>query len=486
MLLGRDRFRIKVLRVDNKPIPHMSESLGFKVRPDEALRIVHPPHGHIEGRGLGRRSDLKLHAKAVPLTQTGCVIGKAVAARAHTDTQFDLAIDEESRLRHVYVIGKTGAGKTNLLKNMVRQDISSGAGVVIVDPHGDLAEYALGHCGARVNDCLYLDFADRECLPVLNPLSLDVSTETERLLAVEELLEVFTKRTYHEFYGPRFEDTVRMALDTLHFQSPRSSYSILDVPGLLRKKSRVSVLASLPHDSELHDRWRVFDRMKDTEQAEVINWVLAKFAELEQSEVLRAVLIAGKSSFSLSEVIAGNKILIVRLPETAIGSRAASFLGSLLVARISRHIVEAGKYGRGGARPTPLFLYVDEFQKFVGSGFESLIPEARKFGLGLVLAHQNTDQLRAFSRFEGARDSSVLTQILGNVGTIICFKIGSRDADLIGPELGIKADRLLKVGRYEAVARVVADGIEREPVTVGVYDSAAVARRSETPIAGGR
>ena len=125
-------------------------------------------------------------------------------------------------------------------------------------------------------------------------------------------------------------------------------------------------------------------------------------------------------------------------------------------------------------------MYVDEFQKFVGSGFESLIPEARKFGLGLVLAHQNTDQLRAFSRFEGARDSSVLTQILGNVGTIICFKIGSRDAELIGPELGIQTKNLLRVGRYRAVARVVADGIEMEPVTIAVYDSASEPGYPET------
>jgi ABC-type cobalamin/Fe3+-siderophores transport system ATPase subunit len=474
MLLGHARFRVKALIEGGQAVPHTAESLGFTVRPDEALRIVHPPHGHIEGRGLRGRDDLRLLAKAGPLTQAGCVLGRGVSARAYVDTPFDLAVDEESRLRHVYVIGKTGSGKTNLLKNMVRQDIANGTGVVVIDPHGDLAEYALGHCAARSQDCLYLDFADRDHLPILNPLSLDVSTETERRLAVDELLDVFTKRTYHEWYGPRFEDTVRMALDTLRFRSPGAPCSILDVPGLLRNATALKgVLASLPPDSDLHARWKIFNRMKDTEQAEVINWVLAKFNELEQSEVLRFVLVARESSFSLAEVVAGRKILIVRLPEAEIGTRAASFLGSLLVARIARHIVQRHAGVNESGRRNPLFMYVDEFQKFMGSGFDTLLPEARKFGLGLVLAHQNTDQLRAFSRFEGARDSSVLTQILGNVGTIVCFRIGSRDAELIAPELGLKPNNLLRIGRYDAVARVVANGSEQEPVTVAVYDSAA-------------
>lgn len=479
ILLGHGHFRIRPSLIRGEPLPHVSGNAAFCVRPDEALRIAHPPHGHIEGRGLGRRRDLELLAKQVPLMQTGCVVGSAVAARAYTDTRFDLAINEESRKRHVYVIGKTGVGKTNLLKNMVRQDIASGAGVVIIDPHGDLAEYALGHCGSRAEDCVYLDFADQDSLPIVNPLMLDVATEAERLLATEELVELFTRRTYHEWYGPRFEDTVRMALDTLRFRSPGAPYSLLDVPGLLRNSStRRAVLKAIPSDSDLHDRWKVFDSMRDSDQAEMASWVLAKFAEFEQSEVLRFVLAAQHATFSLSDIVTSRKILIVRLPEAIIGARAVSFLGSFIVSRITRHIVQGHAIGAIG--PAPFFMYVDEFQKFVSSGFESLIPEARKFGLGLVLAHQNTDQLRAFSRFEGARDSSVLTQILGNVGTIICFKIGSRDAELIGPELGIEAKSLLRIGRYRAVARVVADGIEMEPVTIAVYDSASEPGYPET------
>jgi hypothetical protein len=469
MLLGHDRFKVRPLRINAEAVLHTEKSVGFSIRADEALRIFHPPHGHIEGRGLGDRNPLILHAKSVPLTQSGCVIGKAVAAHAYGDTQFDLAVDQEARLRHVYVIGKTGSGKTNLLKNMVRQDITSGAGVVVIDPHGDLAEYALGHCKDRINECIYLDFADHDYLPVFNPLSLDIANEGARLLAVEELLEVFTRRTYHEWYGPRFEDTVRMVLDTLYIRSAGAPYSILDVPSLLRdKRARKSILESLPADSDLQERWRVFEGMSETEQSEVINWVLAKFAEIEQSEVLRAVLGAQQSSFSLAQVIAKRMVLIVRIPEAVIGSHASSFLSSLLVTQISRHIVQGSAGSRADDAP-PIFMYVDEFQKFVGSGFESLIPEARKFGLGLVLAHQNIDQLRAFSRSEGARDSSVLTQILGNVGTIISFQIGSRDAELIGPELDVKPEDLLRIGRYQAIARVVANGIEREAVTISVY-----------------
>jgi hypothetical protein len=466
MMLGHDQFEVVHNALGD--MGFSAKSAGFLVRPDEALRVLHPPHGHIAGRGLGSKSALKVHAKDIPLAQSGCVLGRATAARPHVDTDFDVAIDDESRLRHVYVIGKTGSGKTNLLKNMVRQDIQNGAGIAIIDPHGDLSEYALGHCGKRAADTILLDFGDPEYLPILNPLSLDVTTEEQYLLAVEELLELFSTRTFHEWYGPRFEDTIRLALDTLRHNNPHSAISLLDVPNILRDKgTRKAAKTAASTRSDLAARWRVFESMRDTEQAEVVNWVLAKFAELEQSLVMRHTLSARSATLSIEKAISSSKILIARLPEVTIGNRAASFIGALLVARISRHIVEA----QARVDRRQYYLYVDEFQKFVTSGFETLIPEARKFRLGLVLAHQNTEQLVAFNRFEGRRDSSVLSQILGNVGSMVAFRMGSRDADVLSSDLSLPKSDLLRIGRYEAVARIVSDGVENDPVSIAVYDS---------------
>jgi hypothetical protein len=469
MMLGHDQFEVR------EYIDEDQDCSGFAVRPDQALRIFHPPHGHIEGRGLGGSRPLRLQAREIPIVQTGCVMGMATAARAYVDTEFDVAIDDLSRLQHVYVIGKTGTGKTNLLKNMVRQDIESGAGVAVIDPHGDLAEYALGHCGSRADDCVYLDFADPQALPNLNPFGLDVDDEKSRLLSVEELIDQLVRRSHNAFYGPRFEDIVRLALDTLALDSSDEAISLLDVPKVFRDTSfRKSLIGGA--DVQLRGRWSNFTAMGITEQAELTNWVLAKFSELEQSEVLRSVLAGGAASLSLRRIIGGRGILIARLPEVEIGSRASSFLGSLLVTRIARHIVEGGRRpleeGEQGPTRRPFYLYADEFQKFVGAGFESLIPEARKFDLGLVLAHQNTDQLNAFSRFEGARDSSVLTQILGNVGSIVAFRGGSRDARLLSQEIRVSEASMLQVDRFHAIVRLLRSGVEQDPMTIKVKDSA--------------
>ena len=404
------------------------------------------------------------------MAAVGCPLGRASYAGPGAVHEFTVTVEPEARFRHVYVIGKTGSGKTNLLKQMVRFDIMSGHGVAIIDPHGDLAEYALGHCGERAAETVYLDFADEEFLPCVNPLSLDIRTGRERSLAVEELLELIVRRGHSTWAGPRFEDTIRLALDLLEDGSPASQRaSILDIGRVFRDPAfQKKLLEHVPDDSDLRNRWNLFNEMKATDQAEVAHWATGKFTDLERSAVLECVLAAQPASFSLRDCIRSGGIFIARLPEGVIGTRAASFLGSLFVSRIARHITERfAQAGDSGG----FYLYVDEFQKFVGHEFQQLIPEARKFRLGITLAHQNIDQLRSFDRFTNLTESAVLNQILGNAGTIIAFKMAQKDAERIGLELGVTASELLRIRRFEAVVRTVRAGAETDPVTVAVQDA---------------
>jgi type IV secretory pathway TraG/TraD family ATPase VirD4 len=231
---------------------------------------------------------------------------------------------------------------------------------------------------------------------------------------------------------------------------------------------RKSLLEKVPDDSSIKARWTTFSEAKKDWQAEVSTWAASKFAELEKSAVLECVLAAQPASFSLRDCIHGGGIFIARLPEGIIGTRAASFLGSLFVSRIGRHITErpaVSSDSRG------YYLYVDEFQKFVGHEFQQLIPEARKYRLGITLAHQNIDQLRAFDRYSGVTESAVLTQVLGNVGTIIAFRMAHKDAERIGQELGLTTRELLRIRRFEAVVRTVRADAETDPVTVAVPDA---------------
>jgi hypothetical protein len=466
LILGGGSFEVSA---DIARSAQSAEFNGTAISQLQVAMLMLPPQDAAEGGTF--RQPLAIPAVSPPMSSVGCPLGVASYAAPGALREFTVTVEPEARFKHVYVIGKTGSGKTNLLKEMVRFDIRSGHGVAIIDPHGDLAEYALGHCGERAAETIYLDFADDDFLPCVNPLSLDISTGRERSLAVEELLGLIARRGYSEWVGPRFETTVRMALDLLTAgKSDAGMVSLLDVGRVFRDQAfRKSLLDRAPNDSDVKDRWNLFAEMKPSDQAEIADWATSKFTELEKSAVLECVLAAQTASFSLRDCIRGGGIFIARLPEGIIGTRAASFLGSLFVSRISRHITE--RLPAAGHSGSSYYLYVDEFQKFVGHEFQQLIPEARKYRLGITLAHQNIDQLRAFDRWSGTTESSVLTQVLGNAGTIIAFKMAHRDAERIGQELGLTTSELLRIKRFEAVVRTVRADAETDPITVAVPDA---------------
>ncbi|MEW1779422.1 DUF5663 domain-containing protein [Streptomyces sp. NPDC086777] len=430
---------------------------AVQLSPAETLRVFHPPYGRIEGRGLLHRRPRSLSLPSITLPIDGISLGTAHLAHGREDQRVEVRLDAKARLRHTYVVGRTGSGKTNMLKHMARQDIQADRSVVVIDPHGDLVDYLLGHTAGREEEVLLLDLGDPEFLPVLNPLDLDVRGKAETELAIEEFIRLLVRQSYHEFYGPRFEEIVRLALESItHDDYPFKPPGVIDLVRVLRSSERRRWIRDLLTDSDLKERWEIFEQQRNDQIAEVLHWVLSKFSELQQDGALGKVLAGGTSTVSIEGVISRGGILLVKLPEWEMSRSAAALLGTFVQERVRKAVY--ARWRRFGDKADPVYMYVDEFQAFAVTGFDELVAEARKFGLSLVLAHQNLHQLNAFSRFTGSTSDNVLSAILGNVANRIVFGVSNRDAKQLAEELDVSADILRTPGNHRGVAQMLYSG----------------------------
>jgi hypothetical protein len=432
---------------------------NIPLTPAEMLRIFHPPYGVMEARGLGRRRARDIMLPATAVTVGGVVIGEALTALGRSDKKVDVRIDPETRLRHMFVIGRTGSGKTNLLKYMARQDIREKRGIAVIDPHGDLVDYLLGQVGDREAEVLLLDFGDPMYVPVLNPLDLDIASPDDRRLAIEEFIYLLVHQSYHEFYGPRFEDIVRLTLESItRPEYPVKPPSVLDLVRILRTEKHRLWIRNLLQSVDLQERWDIFEAQQSTEIAEVLHWALSKFSEMQQDSVLGQVLAGGKSTVSIKQIVNEGGILLVKIPEWAMSRSAAAFLGAMIQERVRKAMYSRPRPSPDILDYKPYYLYVDEFQAFATSGFEELLAESRKFGLGLVLANQNLGQLTAFSRFSGTYSTALIDAVLGNVANIVTFGVSSRDEEVLARELSVPQENIRYPGKWRAVARISIDG----------------------------
>ncbi len=438
--------------------------------PEVIIRAFHPPYGHIEGRGLEGRSSTSIPIRfQLPECPDGLVVGSAIQQGPGFDEPVPIEMSAVDRVKHTYVLGKTGAGKTNFLKNLVRQDIAAGRGVAIIDPHGPLVDYALAHCGDRIDDVVLLDFSDERFLPKLNPLNVDSELPADSNKAIDELLDILVRKTFNQFSGPVFEDTVHTMLASV-LAPEVSNLAEPSVPAaveLLRRKAARSWLAeSIESSDELKQDWQTFNSMASHSVAEHVRWVLAKFAVFSSDGPLYAVSGAPSSPLSFRKIYDEGQILLVKIPETSLGSRASGIVGSIVFSRLHR----AARSG-GRSEDQPFMVYLDEFQKFVDVELEEMVAEARKFGLALTFAHQNTRQLEAFSRYEGTSNPRLREAIFSNVGTMVCMKTSGHDVGTIATEFGVSERAVRDLGQYDALVRAVLGNRERSPFVLKVSDS---------------
>ncbi|RZU01294.1 TraM-binding TraD/TraG-like protein [Kribbella rubisoli] len=444
--------------------------------PELALRAWHAPYGPLQGRGI--QSGPTTIPAAHDLSDVdGATLGTTSVQGPDWDRASAVRISEEERLRHLYIVGKTGSGKTNLMKLIAEQDIRAGYGVAVITPHGDLIDHLLDTVGDRAGDVTLLDFGDPDAIPLLNPLTLDTHGQTEYVESTARVVDLFAKRTFNQFAGPVFADSVRLALETTAALVPKTgAYPTLAAAIEIVKSDKLQRWASSAVKEvrpDLGEEWTRLFNMRGSELAETSRWVTAKFNDLGPHSALRAITTQlTDSPLSIRDIYRQNKILLVRLPDTHMPAATASVLGALIFDRLFQ---EAQLSGHDARRP--FYVHVDEFQRFVTTDLEELVAEARKFRLGLTIAHQNLRQLEAFSLYEGATSSRLADAIFSNVGTLIAMKTAGRDVARFAEELSLRESDVRSLGRGHAFVRT---GHHGEDLTCSIAIRLATATAAPT------
>lgn len=359
----------------------------------------------------------------------------------------------EDRMRHLYVIGKTGVGKSTLLLNLIAQDLSAGRGLVVLDPHGSLADDVLALVPPRrAADVLLFDPADASHALSFNLFRAGRRSHCDPSLLVSQLIAVFHKH-WSEFWGPRLEHILRNALFAVVCHPAATLLLLYRFLG--DDELRARVLKHCRDPLVLH-YWQVeFNGYAKGFRAEALSPVLNKLGALLASPIMRRLFAQERSRIDLTALVERRGILIARLSAGQIGEDNAHLLGALLFSLLS-----LGATKRSKAEP-PVFVYADEFQHFVTGSIATILSEARKYGISLCLAHQYLAQLPEW----------LLAAVLGNVGTKLIFRIGVDDAKRLEAEClpEFDAQQLVATGKYSAVVRMLARGQELRPFRAGLF-----------------
>lgn len=441
-------------------LPPSLQNLLDKFALSEALSVFRLPTERIATSR--ERTFRTYHAPVANLPSNGLLLGEA----EHPSYQEPLPvhIKKADRRRHVYIIGKTGTGKSMLLLNMIVNDINKGSGVCVVDPHGDLVEAVFGHIPeSRANDVILFDPADPERVAGLNFLeatSNDLTSEKDFL--VQEIIMMVMRMVDYDvsMYGPVGQQMTRIACQTL--MALREPATLLEVPRLFASdKFRNSVLSEIA-DDELQRWWREEWQTKtEYQKQEVMNWFTSKFQQFISAPSVQRVVGQTRSTFDFKAVMDERKILLVNLSRGKLGSLNSAALGGMVVSKMLWAATRRAWDPEESRRD--FYLYVDEFQNFTSDSFETILSEARKYRLNLVVAHQHLGQLHAMGRLGNRIERAVF----GNVGTMISFRVGT-DAGRIADELGTPVDSatLRSLQNRFCVAQLLVDDVPTTPFTM--------------------
>jgi hypothetical protein len=358
-------------------------------------------------------------------------------------------LQPRDRRHHLYAIGKSGTGKTTFLQNLIIQDICSGHGVGVIDPHGDLASDLLNYIPRhRVEDVVYFNPSDME-FPIGFNLLGRAPSDTRHLVA-SGVVGVF-KTTWPNFWGPRMEyilyATVASLLDC-------DNVSLLGIQRMLSdKRYRAWVIRQIK-DPMTRSFWvNEFERFTPSLQNEMVAPIQNKVGQMLMSPHLRNILGQIRSRIDARFMMDNGRIFIADVSKGKLGADKSNLLGALLVTQFELAAMSRANIPESERRD--FFLYVDEFQSFASDSFIAILSEARKYRLGLTLSHQYTGQLRP----------EIRDAVFGNVGSIVTFRVGQTDAELLEKEFGdtYSAKRFVDLRNHEICARILRDGQIGEP-----------------------
>ena len=418
---------------------------------DELAGIYHFPNQTVETPNI-----IWLTSKTAPaspmLPTSGLYLGKSV----FRGVEKPVYIGPKDRQRHIYIIGKTGMGKTEMMKTMIMQDIKAGRGVGVIDPH-DLAEQILEYIPPeRAEDVIYFDPADMERPMGLN--IMDAKTEEERHFVTGVVINMMYKLfDPHKtgIIGPRFEHAIRNSMLTVMEAVPGGTF--MEVVRVQTDPKYVQELLPKVKDPVVRRYWTdQIAQTADFHKSEVLDYIVSKFGRFVTNKMMRNIICQSQSSFDFRQVMDERKILIVRLNKGALGEENANFLGLILVPRLLMAAMSRADVPED-QRPD-FYMYVDEFQNFATPDFATILSEARKYHLNLTVANQ----------FMAQMDDEIRNAVLGNVGTKIVFRVGINDAKILAEEFSpvFNETDLMNVDKFHAYVKTMVNNAPLPPFSM--------------------
>jgi hypothetical protein len=388
-----------------------------------------------------------LSYKVVPaptnLPQTGILLGNNVY-RGQVRPVYML---REDRTRHQYVIGKSGSGKSAFLSWMARQDMANGDGVCVIDPHGDLIEELIQFIPKeRAKDVIVFNPSDMERPMGLN--ILEANTPEEMDLASSQATEIFIKLFGDEIFGPRIQHYFRNSCLTL-MEDKEEGATLIDVPRIFVDDEFMKYKVSKVKNPVVRSFWEhEYAHTGERERQEMIPYFSAKFGPFITNSIMRNTIGQTKSAFNFRKCMDEKKILLINLAKGKIGDLNTQLLGLIIVARLQ--MAAMSRVDIPESERKDFYLYVDEFQSFATDSFCSILSEARKYHLALIMAHQYIKQL------EKKQDTSIRDAVFGNVGTMMSFKVGAEDAEYMAKEYApvLTEQDVLGISNYKAYIKL--------------------------------
>ncbi len=373
----------------------------------------------------------------------------------------EIRVKREDRFRHFYVIGQTGTGKSSIFQSMIRQDLLNNDGIAIVDPHGSLIDDILPFVPrSRADDVIYFNPADQDRPMGLNLLEAEGDDEKE--LVALDAMNIMIKLFGNEIFGPRLQDYFRNGVLTL-MAHPEGG-TIVDIVRLFTddnfQKERVSHLKN----PVVKSFWT--DQMAKTgarEKQEIIPYFAAKFGQFITNTMMRNIIGQEKSAFDFIDVMQNEKILLMNLSKGEVGDINSKLLGLIIVSKLQMAALRRQRFAKKERKD--FFMYIDEFQNYITDSIESILSEARKYRLSLNMAHQYIAQLEGDDGKSKVKDA-----VFGNVGTIMCYKIGANDAEYMAKEMApvFTENDLINVDGFKGAIKLSIDNHPSVPFSISV------------------
>lgn len=429
------------------------------VNTEEMCGLWHMPTPYIETphiNWLGAR-------KAPPpvnMPTEGIILGRSVYRGEETIVR----MKRSDRRRHLYTIGKSGGGKSVFIQSLAVQDVINGEGVCVIDPHGDFVEYVLQHIPKeRADDVIVFNPADTERPLGLN--MLEAKTEEQKDFICQEMISIFYKLVSDpSMIGPMFEHQMRNVMLTL-MSDMENPGTMAEIPRMFTDDDYVKKWKKKLTDPMVLAFWdKEMAKTSDFHKSEMLGYLISKVGRFVENQMVRNIIGQTHSSFSFREVMDKKKILLVNLAKGLVGEINSNLLGLIIVSKLQMAALERASLPEEERHD--FYLYIDEFQNFITDSIATILSEARKYRLELIIAHQYMKQLE-----DNKGKTTVRDAVLGNAGTIVSFRIGVEDADILQKEFApvFGAYDLVNVEQYTAYTKLLIDNTAAKPFSMMTY-----------------